>query len=67
MNKKSQKTPLEKIEMIINIWWLFVIIVVIIAVITPGCSSTKPVYRIGDGWKQAAQKSEVTGWARTLK
>jgi hypothetical protein len=63
MNKKSQETQLKKIETIINIWWLFVIIVVIIAALT-SCSGTKPVYRIGDGWKQAAQKSEVTGWNR---
>jgi len=66
MNKKSQKTPLEKINTIINVWLVFVVIVIMIAALT-SCSGTKPVYRIGDGWKQAAQKSEVTGWARTLK
>jgi len=31
------------------------------------CSAQKTLYKVGEKWKQAAQKSEVTGWARTLK
>jgi hypothetical protein len=38
MNKKSQKTPVEKVQTIINAWLVFVAIIILIAAITPGCS-----------------------------
>jgi hypothetical protein len=45
---------------------ILVALMFLIAYLT-SCSTQKVVYRVGDGWKQASQKSEVTGWARTIK
>lgn len=48
-------------------WDYTLILVALVFLITflTSCSTPKAVYRIGDGWKQAAQKSEVTGWTRS--
>ena len=45
---------------------ILVALVFLIAFLT-SCSTQKTLYKVGEKWKQAAQKSEVTGWARTLK
>ena len=45
---------------------ILVALMFLIAFLT-SCSTQRMVYRVGDGWKQAAQRSEVTGWARKLK
>ena len=45
---------------------ILVALMFLIAFLT-SCSTQRVVYKVGEKWKQAAQKSEVTGWVRTLK
>jgi len=65
LTKEEQRSNLEGSIIVYLLIWAA--LGVFMMLLFSSCSTQKVVYRVGDGWKQAAQKSEVTGWARTIK
>ena len=53
----------------IDVRTLILIIITIMALINGlmSCTTSKAVYRIGNDWKPANAKSELTGWSRLTK
>ena len=51
----------NKIKQIKQIWTA-ILIVIAIAIVLFGCTTSKDLYKIGEQWKAAPNKSTVTGW-----
>lgn len=65
LTKEEQRSNLEGSIIVYLLIWAS--LGVFMMLLFSSCSTQKAIYKIGDGWKQASQKSEMTGWARESK
>lgn len=46
---------------------LVLIALIFLIAFLASCSNSKAVYQTGHSWKPAAERSEITGWAREFR